>query len=51
MLKKKNKEMSGKYSDWIGMSLETLTDMIAWFKNVVNAKFIWSSLVIYEIMF
>ena len=36
-LRKKNKEINGKYSDWIGISDDILTDMIPIFKNVVKA--------------
>lgn len=38
MLKKKNNDINGKYTDWTGISPDTLTEIIAWFKNVVKAK-------------
>jgi hypothetical protein len=42
-LRKKNNEINGRYSDWIGISDDILTDMIPIFKNVVKAyKIIWN---------
>ena len=38
-LNKKYNVINGKYSDWIGISLETLTEIIAIFRNDVIAKF------------